>query len=178
MAVLRAIVACSTLIVCGCYAPELRDCAVSCASTADCGPGQVCGADSWCADPAIAGRCTPSDGGIANTSDAPGSRDATVTDAAPSVDAAPDAPASVSLVVVIMGHGSIAIANVGTCTDLAPNHQCTFAVTAGVPRQLVATGTGGDEFEKWTSTACAGQDATCSMTPILPTTMVSAKFKN
>lgn len=175
MAVLRAIVACSTLVASACYGPELRDCAVSCASTADCGPGQVCGDDRWCADPAIAGRCTLPDGGTTITRDA-SSGDAEVADASP--DAPPDAPGSVSLVVQIMGHGSVAIANVGTCNDHAPNHQCSFAVTAGVPRQLVATGTEGDEFDKWTSIACNGQGATCALTPVLPTTTVSAKFKH
>jgi len=41
----------------GCYSPELRDCAVSCASPDDCAPGQVCGSDAYCAAPEIAGTC-------------------------------------------------------------------------------------------------------------------------
>jgi hypothetical protein len=36
--------------------------------------------------------------------------------------------------------------------------------------------TDGDPFKMWTSVACTGQGATCTITPILPTTDVSAKF--
>jgi hypothetical protein len=180
MAVLRAIMACSTLVVAACYGPELRDCAVSCASGADCAPGQVCGTDRWCAAPEVAGRCGLPDGGTSLTGDASIGGDGAVPgDAATPVAAAPpDAPGPVILVIQIMGHGSVAIANVGSCNDHAPGHQCTFAVSGGVQRQLVATGAEGDEFDKWTSVACAGQDETCSLTPVLPSTTVSAKFKH
>ncbi|CAN5879104.1 hypothetical protein BH11MYX3_BH11MYX3_46270 [soil metagenome] len=171
MAVLRAIVASSALIASACYGPELRDCAVSCASPDDCAPGQVCGEDRWCAAPAIAGRCSSSDAGTSLSSDAAVEPDAPSADAGP-----PDAPVPVILVIQIMGHGLVTIANVGTCDDHAPGHQCTFAVYGGVSRQLVATGTEGNEFEKWASVACAGQDETCSLTPVLPSTTVAAKF--
>ncbi|HET9622508.1 MAG TPA: hypothetical protein VFP84_14145, partial [Kofleriaceae bacterium] len=40
-----------------CYSPELHDCTLSCATSADCAGGQVCGADKLCAAPATAGRC-------------------------------------------------------------------------------------------------------------------------
>ncbi len=176
MAVLRSIVAGLTVVVSACYAPELRDCAVSCSSAADCAPSQVCGGDSWCAAPELAGRCTQSDGGVAV--DAARDDAATVvTDAPPTDSAPPDAPGPVILVVQIMGHGTVSIPSLGTCNDHAPNHQCTFAVAGGVPRQLAASGTEGAEFENWTSVACAGQGATCTMTPLAPTTTVAAKFK-
>ena len=144
MEVLR--VALTMLALGACYSPELRDCAVACASGDDCGPGQVCGADRWCAGPAIAGRCeTTNVTGI----DATVATDAaaTTTDAAVPVDAAP--PTTVNLVVQISGHGVVAIAGTGSCADTAPGHQCTFAVTIGVPRQLVATATGEVVFDKW-----------------------------
>jgi hypothetical protein len=170
MAVLRIAV---TVVALGaCYSPELRDCAVSCASSDDCAPGQLCGADRWCAAPGIAGRCELADGGA--------SVDAAVAaDAASSPDAAvpADAAPPVLLVVKIMGHGTVTITGTGTCTDMAPGHQCTFAVIAGVPRTLIATGTGGDQFEMWMN-ACAGQGATCTVTPAAGTTTAEAKFKH
>jgi hypothetical protein len=33
----------------GCYAPDVRDCVLPCATSADCADGQVCGADLVCA---------------------------------------------------------------------------------------------------------------------------------
>lgn len=167
MAILR--IAAAVLALGACYAPELADCAVTCASSDDCGPGQACDADSWCASPTMAGRCERPDGGATNDA-------AMVGDAFSVVDAAPDAPAHVTLVVQIGGHGRVTIASVGTCADTAPGHQCTFSVTTGIPRVLVAEGTGEDEFDRWTG-ACAGQGASCALTPVAATT-TQAKFKN
>lgn len=168
MAILRLVVA--ALALGACYAPELRDCVVTCASSEDCAPGQACGADAWCAAPAMAGRCESPDGGA--TLDAAVASDAVTS----TVDAARDAPALVALVVQIGGRGRVTIAGVGSCADTAPGHQCMFAVTAGVARVLVAEGTGEDEFERWTG-ACTGQGATCTLTPIAATT-TQAKFKH
>ncbi len=83
-----------------------------------------------------------------------------------------------SLVVQIMGRGSVSIANVGACNVPAPAHQCTFVVPVGLARQIVATGTEDDEFEKWTSVACGGQTATCTFTPVALSTTVAAKFRH
>ena len=167
MAVLRVAVA--VLALGACYSPQLRDCAVECASSDDCAPGQVCGADRWCAGPAMAGRC-----GSSASVDAAVTTDGAVSsgDAAIGVDAAP--PTTVNLVVQISGHGTVTIAGIGSCADTAPGHQCTFAVTVGLPRQLVATGTGNDSFDRWMG-ACSGQGATCTLTPVAMTT-TQAKF--
>ncbi len=168
MAVLR--IAATVLALGACYSPELRDCAVSCASTDDCGPGQLCGADRWCAAPEIAGRCE-----TGGTVDAAVATDATAS----SVDAAVDAavPAPVLLVVQISGHGTVTIPGIGSCADTSPGHQCTYAVIAGVTKMLVANATGEDEFQQWTN-ACAGQGATCTLTPTAPTTTTQARFKH
>ena len=167
MEVLRIAVA--VLALGACYSPELPDCAVACVSSDDCAPGQVCGTDRWCAGAAIAGRCASRvtvDAAVVET-------DAAATDAAVPVDAAP--PTTVDLVIQITGHGVVTIAGTGNCADTAPGHQCTFAVTGGVPRQLVATGTGEDVFDKWTG-ACTGQGATCTLTPTTMT-IAQARFK-
>ncbi len=44
-------------LVGACYAPTLRDCAVTCAAATECGGGQICGADGFCAAPDVAGTC-------------------------------------------------------------------------------------------------------------------------
>lgn len=49
----------------GCYSPSLRDCTVTCAAASDCGGGQICGADGYCAAPSVAGRCTSTDAAVA-----------------------------------------------------------------------------------------------------------------
>ncbi len=42
------------VVLVGCYEPTLRECTVQCHDDADCGGGQVCGADLWCAMPGAA----------------------------------------------------------------------------------------------------------------------------
>lgn len=160
----------------GCYSPAVRDCTVSCGSAGECATGQVCGADGMCASPAAAGQCARlvPDAGIADAPAAP-SRDA----GAP-IDAAPDAPPrdagpSVRLTVQIAGKGSVAIDGVGTCSSQDPQRPCGYDVAAGAQLTLQATGLDGDQFAMWTSLACAGQGARCTLTPIVPTT-VSARF--
>ncbi|HSN28352.1 MAG TPA: hypothetical protein VLT45_18835, partial [Kofleriaceae bacterium] len=48
MALLARTVAAAALLA-GCYSPDLRDCTVSCASSADCAGAQVCNASHLCA---------------------------------------------------------------------------------------------------------------------------------
>ncbi len=162
MAVLK--IALALLALGACYSPELRNCAVACESNDDCGPGQLCGADRWCAAPAIAGRCELPDAAIA------------LDAAASNPDAAADAavPGPILLVVQIMGHGTVTTTGLGSCADTAPGHQCSYAVSSGVTRMLDAVGTGMDDFQMWTG-ACAGQGSTCTLTPTASTT-VQAKF--
>ena len=46
------------IAVVGCYAPRVRDCALSCATDADCVNGQRCGTAGLCAAPALMNSCT------------------------------------------------------------------------------------------------------------------------
>jgi hypothetical protein len=47
----------AAVLASGCYDPELQDCTETCAARDECGPGQVCGADGFCAQPSVAGTC-------------------------------------------------------------------------------------------------------------------------
>lgn len=167
MAILKAIVAAALLA--GCYSPNLRDCVVACTAADDCAPDQVCGSDGRCAAPDIAGSCSS----VAPLPDA-----AVDARADAALDAPPDAPPLATLVVQIAGKGIVAVTGIGTCNYTAPAHSCTFGVMPGAQVELVATGTGGDEFDRWQSVACTGQDATCTITVVPPSTMVAAKFSH
>jgi hypothetical protein len=150
-----------------CYSPDLRDCTVSCASSSDCAGAQVCGADHFCALPAVAGSCGHPqglpDGGPGDAA-ADGPVDARVT---PPADAAPDAPQTAGLHLKVGGHGQLA-AGTNTCTM-----DCTYQLPL-VPIDVVATGAGDQVFEKWTEGPCMGmQTTTCTVTP--PAT-VGVKF--
>lgn len=170
--VLLAIGACA---LGGCYAPDLQDCAVSCRAADDCGPGQVCGGDGMCAAPAIAGQCGAHLDAGADRPDARGLPDA-------SPDAAPldGPPARFVLTVKISGRGRVLVTEeqvaLGQCDHTAVNATCAFEVRVGAQLQLTAMGLFGDEFDKWTSLACAGQDATCDLTVVVLTTSVVGKF--
>jgi len=150
MAVLARAAALAALA--GCYSPDLRDCTVSCASSADCAGAQVCGSDHFCAQPAAAGTCTR-----------------TAPDAAvPATDAAPpDAPATAMLELVVTGHGQLVAGSHLCMTD------CTYELPL-VPIDVVAVGAGDQTFDKWTLGPCVGsQSTTCTVTP--PAT-VGVKF--
>lgn len=145
--------------VTGCYGPELADCVVRCASSADCAPGQGCGKDRRCASPAMADRCA---------------------DAA--ADAAVEAPADPPpdpawLDVKIDGKGAVVIDGATTCSHAAPDHRCTLSVPAGVPTRLDGVADPGHRFDKWTSKACEDQGATCVLTLPPGITTVTARFR-
>lgn len=87
---LRVLVSVSALA--GCYEPKLMECTVVCAADVECGPGQSCRAEGYCASPDVAcdrqGDLVP-----ATIGDAAESRDAAMVLDAASVDAPPrDAP--------------------------------------------------------------------------------------
>lgn len=175
MAVLSRIAAVSLVVTTSCYSPELRDCAVSCASSSDCAPDQVCGTDRVCASPEIAGRCASrtSDAAV----DTPGDAAADArSDAAP-IDAAIDAPAQLALQIEISNRGAVTVAGIGTCPFTAPLHICTFAMPPGVLAQLVAEPDPDYRFDKWEAGPCVGEDETCAFVPTLPVTSVKAKFR-
>jgi hypothetical protein len=137
-------------LLAGCYAPDARDCTVTCAASSQCLQGQVCGTDGFCAAPKAAGHCS------------------TIDAAAPEV----------SLVITIEGSGRVTIETVGSCDgDTAPHHTCMFAVASNTPRVLDAIAKDEDHpFQSW-SQACAGSGMTCAMTPVSSPTQVGAKFQ-
>ncbi len=139
-------------ILSGCYAPDLRDCTVSCSGAKDCSSGQVCGADGYCAAKGVAGSCGNA------------------------VDAAVDAAPSVMLHVMVMGNGQVEITGGAVCGMTGPG-DCMFAVAKnGQIEAKAVTHDAGKPFDKWTSLTCGGQSATCTFTAVIGTTIV-AKFR-
>lgn len=139
-------------ILSGCYAPDLRDCTVTCSGAKDCANGQLCGTDGYCAAEGIAGSCGDA------------------------VDAAVDAPESVMLRVTVSGSGHVDVPGAGTCGKSGPP-DCVMQVPKNA--QVVVKAIADDNekpFEKWTSVTCAEQSATCTFTATVATT-VAAKFR-
>jgi hypothetical protein len=136
----------------GCYDPALRDCTVACTGAGQCARDQVCGMDGYCVAGAAA-RCTGS---------------------MLPVDAAIDAPIpTVALHVTVMGHGSVTVAGTGggTCAM-----DCTYKLAQNSRVSAVATGTGGKQFQMWTTPNCAGQAQTCTFTLAMPQNL-GARFE-
>jgi hypothetical protein len=140
-------------ILSGCYAPDLRDCTVTCSGATDCASGQVCGSDGYCAAEGVAGSCGNA------------------------VDAAVDGTPSVMVRVMVMGNGHVELVGAGTCGQSGPG-DCVMQVPKN--SHVVANAVTHDSnkpFDKWVSTTCAGQDATCMFTAFLTTTTITAKFR-
>jgi len=149
--------AAALLAVAGCYSPDLRDCTVTCATSADCAGSQVCGTDHFCAVPDKAGTCAratmPDAAMPIGDAGLPG-------DAPAAVDAAqPDAPALGALELVVMGRGQLVAGAHSCATD------CTYMLPLD-PIDVVAVGDADQTFEKWTVGPCVGsQSTTCTVTP-------------
>lgn len=132
----------------GCYAPDLRDCTVTCGAADDCAGDQVC-TGGFCAADGV--TCT---GGGATT----------------------DAPvATIMLRVDVEGTGTVVIDGVGECTD--DQNSCTWTVPAKI-MQFEARQIESDKlFERWTTLNCPQSTQTsCTFTPTSSTT-VGAKFQ-
>ena len=82
-------------VLSSCYAPDLRDCTVTCSGASACSGGQICGADGYCAAPGVAGTCSAAHG----------------------VDAGLDAAPRVVLHIQIMGNGRVDVTGAGTCSS-------------------------------------------------------------
>ena len=170
MALLARAVCAATLLA-GCYSPDLRDCTVSCASSADCAGAQVCSADHLCAAKAVscANPAHPVDAAV-ETSDAP----ARLVDAPRMVDAGPppiDAPAPVALHLHVDGMGGTLSFNSFSCTD-----DCTYQVPYNVSITVLATANGNHSFVAWSQGPCTGSlQHTCTVMPTTPLTL-AAKF--
>jgi hypothetical protein len=187
MEVLKAALA--SILVAGCYAPEIHDCTVQCASAGDCAPGQMCGTDGMCAAPAMAGHClatgTHDDAGIADASDAHDATDAhdapvdakpAPPDAKPDAQPPPDASTTIQLHIKIDGQGSVLMGG-QTCDSAPPAHgDCMFAAQPGMTVTLLAVPHAMWMFEKWSGALCGGQNASCTATPVGPA-LIQVKFK-
>ena len=135
----------------GCYTPDTRDCTVACSQATDCVHGQSCSSQGFCTSPGV--QCA-------------------------SPDATPVAMTQVALHVMIDGKGRVTVDSVGTCASDNPTHgDCTYHVPSRVTRSLVAAPLDEGDFAGWTTSACSGQDATCTLVPVSATTEVKAKFK-
>lgn len=158
-----------------CYAPEVRDCTVSCASASDCAAGQVCGEDAFCAAPEVAGRCAQAtaDAGADGKPDGK-----PPPDAPPPPDAAPDAPPplTVQLQIHIDGRGSVSSLATGSCDAGSGSADCVETIAKNVPLTLHAQPKNGWRFDKWRSRTCGGAPALCTFVPDMPT-YVEAVFK-
>jgi hypothetical protein len=141
-------------ILAGCYDPGAVNCTVSCEGSGECATGQVCGSDGFCAAPDVAGTCSTAGSGAGG-------------------------PAR--LEIAIMGKGTVTVDDVGDCdseesSGSGPGGKCTFMVPMGVPRTLEAVEAHAKEFQFW-SQACLGTAHSCTVTPILASTTVGARFE-
>jgi hypothetical protein len=158
--------ACAIAIVAGCYSPDVRECALSCETSADCAAGQVCSAAKMCASPSVA---CGSDGEVVDAGivhDAPAKH----TDAAIAVDA-PIVPV-VTITVMVMGMGTITLDGAPCTTGM-----CVLDVPANEPATAVATGEGDQTFQSWTSMTCKNEPATCTFTPTTATNIAAMFMK-
>ena len=176
---LLAGVAAALLLVTGCYSPDLRDCTVSCASSADCAGAQVCSSDHFCAASGMTcGHVSKPDDAAVDPSDGtPGAppRDAAMPphDAAAPIDAAIpiDAATEVALHLHVDGNGSLSF-DAHSCTA-----DCTYMVAIGVSITVLATPAPNQHLDKWTEGPCKGSHfLTCTFTPTVPV-FAAVKFK-
>jgi hypothetical protein len=139
-----------------CYSPTLRDCRLACTNAGDCAAGQTCSDDHLCIWSSSPRRCALVDGGV---------------DAPP-----PDSSATAVLHVRIDGDGRVELVGIATCDSAPPQGgDCELLAKVGVRATLVATPHDGQVFERWTSTACGGEGASCTITPTARMD-VAAKF--
>jgi len=150
---LLARVAIAAALATGCYSPDVIDCTLACATSADCVENQVCTAAKTCASPSV--TCSgdaPVDGGPGGT--------------------------SVPIAVAITGTGGVTI---GPMTCATPGDgsgtTCTLEAPAGMPAIAMAMPKGGEMFMAWTSLVCAEQPMSCTFTPLGPTQLAVAFAK-
>ena len=136
------------IAIVGCYAPDVSDCTLACATSADCADDQVCTADNLCASPSAA--CGGADAGAG----------------------------SVPIAISISGIGVVAIGPMMCQTPgNGSSATCTLEVAPDVPATAMATAKGGEMFMAWTSPVCALQLPSCTFTPLGPTQLAVAFAK-
>lgn len=143
----RSFLALTLLATGACYAPDLRDCTVTCSAADECAGDQVCNSAGLCATEGA----TCGGGG-----------------------AAPDAPAAmVMLRVEVDGTGRVVVDGVGSCDD----GECTWMVPVRMLTFEARRIDNDSPFERWTTSNCAqSMQSSCSFTPTSATT-VGAKFR-
>ncbi len=103
--------------------------------------------------------------------------DASVLDAAPLIDARPDAPTHGALTVMISGQGHVLVHGHGTCAHDSPADRCLFFVRLDMPVTVEAIAADDDwSFDEWTTSGCPGDSRTCTFQPT-PASVVGAKFR-
>lgn len=135
------------LVLGACYEPDILDCTVTCTEPTDCAGDQVCGIDGFCAAASVAGTC----GG--------------------------EPAANVMLSVKVDGVGRIRVHEVGDCDrDDVNRGECSWLVPPA-PVQVEAIEIDDEsKFERWTTTTCTDEPASCTFTPTAAT-LVSARFR-
>ncbi len=145
-----------------CYSPSLEDCAVACSSAQDCGPGQSCRSDGWCAGPDHSEGCgMPPPGG----------------------DDGDDRDADASLQIVIEGMGQVEVESSSAglsevcVANSAAGATCTYAIPSGTWASLRQKEQGGWRFESWQWPGCGlGKPKTCLVLTGKGTNSATAKF--
>ncbi|HEY5926558.1 MAG TPA: hypothetical protein VIV11_32950 [Kofleriaceae bacterium] len=159
----------------GCYAPELRDCTLTCSAATDCADGQVCDSEGFCAAPEIAGTCSSLPGHAGGNDRDAGIDAPKINDARP--DAAPDAMTHVLLAITIESKGRVIVQTIGTCEQSGPqNGSCVFYVPRDVELTVQAQPYSDHRFDRWTTTTCMSAPATCMFTPTSATPL-GVKFR-
>jgi hypothetical protein len=148
----------------GCYSPELQDCVVACTAAADCGPGQACGGDGWCAGGDVIGQCQ--------------------VPIEPPIE--PPMGAGDELRVVIAGQGKVEIETSSltgqsvkeTCTSTSSTGAtCAYPTSDGMWATLRQKEGGGWRFDGWSWIACTlGKPKSCLVRTGTGSTVVNATF--
>jgi hypothetical protein len=128
-------------ILSSCYAPDVKDCTVTCEGADQCADGQTC----------TGGLCAAPGATCGMNMEMPD---------------APPGPTTVMLHVMVMGTGRVDVTGATPClTD------CMVSVQKGQVTVTARTTSSDKPFDKWTSQTCIGQGATCTFTATMPTTI-------
>ena len=136
-------------ILSGCYAPDVRDCTVSCEGSDECAEGQMC----------RMGRC------VAEGATCMGDTPAVTPDAGP-----PES--QVVLKIKIGGEGKVEIAGAGSCTQA----ECYLSIPKGTVTATAVPTSTMHPFEKWVTKNCEGEGLTCTFS-VTSNSYLEVKFK-
>jgi hypothetical protein len=159
-------------LLCACFSPNADLCSHVCSNNSDCVSDQVCTNQHLCGNTVASCGDMTLDSAVPKV---PQDAHNSSPDAAPPPP--PDAgPFIINLHVHVDGNGGVTAVLFGTC-DSEHALDCVFTAPAGVLVTLVATPHSDARFDRWTSSACAGQPAICTITPAQDVQVV-AKFRD